>query len=124
LYSHSSSAELRLALRRKTAYHWRINRKIEAGRMSEEAKSLDEMLTGFDPDYDLDLLVCCRGETGHGPLGVRRWTVIVVNRTPTHEEIDRGALPDKFRIQTACHETPRQAVEEARRRVDGGEIQL
>lgn len=73
-------------------------------------KTLDELLADFPPDWDVQVAVCCRGETLNGPKGVRRWTAVAVPRMPSLEEIMAGNLPRKDRVESGCSDTPRDAV--------------
>lgn len=87
----------------------------------ETHPDLDDLLADFPADWDLKLFVCCRGETLHGPLGVRRWSAIAITRMWTHEEIMEGDLTPRKRLQTACWGTPGEAVRDAVRRISAGE---
>jgi hypothetical protein len=59
---------------------------------------------------DLALCVCCRGETGNGPPGIRRWMAIAIPRMPNLDEMQQGKIASETRLQSSCSDTPRDAV--------------
>lgn len=72
--------------------------------------ALDDLLAGFPADWDVQVCVCCRGETFNGPRGVRRWTAAAVPRMLTPDEILAGMVRPGGRLESGCSDSPRDAV--------------